>query len=289
MASAPKTYLDQNALISLGEKCRSEPAFRTRLLRAVTDAEITIVLSAWHWVETARQTNIERAAALADFMDELRPVWLRDRRYLEKVEVESGFFSFVGVAYTPTPAMICRPELLSEMNRVQLSQETAPSSRAFVEGWIKKPELMEPILISCQKNVKAVMGLREAIDAGKLTAAHRKEGDRLLIQGFLPTETPNGITVGSETRASYLETASLQHFPTLAIEAQIAEHVWASEGQTGWNSMIDRFHLISALPYVDVIVSDDRYFSALLPIAMRTGFVKAHVLNFTDFCKAFLT
>jgi hypothetical protein len=45
----------------------------------------------------------------------------------------------------------------------------------------------------------------------------------------------------------------------------------------------------SALPYVDIIVSDDGYFYTLLPVASSTGFVKASVVKFADFCHQFLS
>ena len=52
--------------------------------------------------------------------------------------------------------------------------------------------------------------------------------------------------------------------------------------------MVDKFHLISALPYVDVIVSDDRYFHSIYPVMKSAPFLLAHVLRFEDFCKQFV-
>lgn len=35
--------------------------------------------------------------------------------------------------------------------------------------------------------------------------------------------------------------------------------------------MIDKFHLIVALPYVDEIVSDDDFFHKIYPVAQKAG------------------
>ena len=135
-------YLDQDALINLYEECASSLAFKENLNRGIAEGRFTIVLSPWHWVETARTTNLAKALPLAEFMDWLRPTWLRDRRHLARTEVEERFFQFARVPYTPRKPMVSRAELLTEMNGFTVSPERAPSSREFVEGWIKEPRSM---------------------------------------------------------------------------------------------------------------------------------------------------
>ena len=81
---------------------------------------------------------------------------------------------------------------------------------------------------------------------------------------------------------------NINELPSLAIEFLIAEKSWANEGRTDWNTMVDKFHLISALPYVDVIVSDDRYFHSILPALKSAPFPIARVLRFEDLCKRFV-
>lgn len=51
--------------------------------------------------------------------------------------------------------------------------------------------------------------------------------------------------------------------------------------------MIDKFHLIGALPYVDEIVSDDAFFHRLYPVAQESGHVRAKVIKFEEFLKRF--
>jgi hypothetical protein len=284
----PSVYLDQSALIDLHQQLQNDATWKTRLFGAIKRKTFIVVLSPWHWVETARTRDIEKAGQLGEFMDALEPLWLRDRRDLERIEVQDGFFSFARIPHVRPPYLITRTELLSAMNGTQLSPVTTPSSRKFVETWITKPELMGPLTRSHQGNVEALKSLRDAIASGKLTAAMKAEGDRSLLEGFLPKMTPAGVMIDAGTKHAYLETVSPKNFPTLAIESEVAEYSWKNPGRTDWNSMVDKFHLISAVPYVDVIVSDDRYFRLLLPVAQETGFVKARIVKFQEFCKTFL-
>jgi hypothetical protein len=55
-----------------------------------------------------------------------------------------------------------------------------------------------------------------------------------------------------------------------AIETAISEHEWLSQGGADRNKLSDKFHLISALPYVDEIVSNDNFFRKIYPAAQKT-------------------
>jgi hypothetical protein len=90
------------------------------------------------------------------------------------------------------------------------------------------------------------------------------------------------------TRNRYLDSVNINELPSLAIEFLIAEKSWTNQGGTDWNTMVEKFHLISALPYVDVIVSDDHYFHSILPVSKSAPFPLARVLRFEDLCKQFI-
>lgn len=196
----PTIYLDQDALINLHNGCASSSVFKEKLNHGIAEGRFTIVLSPWHWVETTRTTNLAKALPLAEFMDWLMPTWLRDRRHLARTEVEERFFQFAKVPYTPIKAMVSRAELLTEMNGFTVSPERAPSSREFVEGWIKEPRLVSPIVGSYQKNVRALVDLREALANGKVTSEIMREGDRKHIERHLPRSTPNGVMLDKSTK-----------------------------------------------------------------------------------------
>jgi hypothetical protein len=285
----PTIYLEQSALIELYNKAANDATFKSKLLGAIASGNLNVVLSPWHLVEAARTKDIQKASQLAVLMDDLKPLWLRDRRDLEGLEVRDGFFAFARIPYVRPAALVTGTELWSAMNGVKLSPATTPSSREFVEGWIKNSQLMEPLIKSHLQNAEALKNLRAAIASGKLTAAIRAEGDRKLIEGFVPATTPEGIVIDAGTKSAYLDRVTPMTFPTLAIESEIAEYSWNNQGRTDWNSMVDKFHIIPALPYTDLVISDDRYIHLLLLVAKKTGFVKASVLKFMQFCNQFLT
>jgi hypothetical protein len=53
------------------------------------------------------------------------------------------------------------------------------------------------------------------------------------------------------------------------------------------NTLIDKFHLIAALPYVDEILSDDDFFHKIYPVAQKAGYVRVMVLTFDKFVERF--
>ncbi|HTQ60003.1 MAG TPA: hypothetical protein VMI32_07270 [Candidatus Solibacter sp.] len=284
----PTIYLDQSALIDLFNQSQQDSSFEKKVQTAIATKALTIVLSPWHWIETARTKDVQKASSLANFMDALDPIWLRDRRELESIEIQESFFGFVGVPYARPQALVTRAELISAMNGVQLTAAQVPSSQEFVEGWIIKPELMDSVIKSYQANAEALRDLRVAVLSGKLTPEFMKEADRKHIAMFLPERTPSKVVIDQTTKNNFLDTKSIYDFPCLSIESAIAEYSWKNAGRDDWNSMVDKFHLISAMPYADIIVSDDRYFMLLLPIAQATGFAKAKVIKYRELCQRFL-
>jgi hypothetical protein len=282
------TYLDQNAVINAGLKGRRDDVFREKLNGAITGERLTVVLSAWHWVETSRAPNRSSALQLADFMDSLSPSWLRERRDLERGEVHTSFLKFCNVPFDPPRAVVTRLELIAALNRLPVSLALDCTSRQFVDGWMTNPNSVKPLVQSYLKNADALRNLRKARAEGRVTAEIKREGDRRLIEGFLPDGTPSGVLIDRETKCQFLDSAKLEDFPSLSIESALAEHSWAHTDEPSLNSMVDKFHLISALPYVDCVVSNDKYFHSIVPIATKTGFVRAQVLPFDEFVEDFL-
>jgi hypothetical protein len=54
-----------------------------------------------------------------------------------------------------------------------------------------------------------------------------------------------------------------------------------------WNTLIDKFHVIPALPYVDEIISEDHFFESVYPATVKTGYVKARLVPNTKFLERF--
>ena len=76
-----------------------------------------------------------------------------------------------------------------------------------------------------------------------------------------------------ELRQKYIEQAKVASIPAFATENAISKHEWRAQGGTDKNTLIDKFHLRSALPCADEIVSSDRFSLQVYPVAAATGHV----------------
>jgi hypothetical protein len=114
-----------------------------------------------------------------------------------------------------------------------------------------------------------------------------KKADQVFLKALLPATTPNGLEVPRGLAVEYVERGDINSIPTRAIEHAISDHEWKSMGRTDANSLIDKFHLIPALQYVDELISDDGFLHRLYPVAQKTGYVKARLIRFEEFVKRF--
>lgn len=282
----PLTYLDQNALVALGRKARNAE-FRKILDTALESGSLTIVVSSWHLIETANTPDLPRALELAEFIDSVRPVWLLERRDIQKLDIEEDFCRFLGLEYPTKPRVTTRSAAFAALNNQNDAPKFNIESRAFVKQWIEHPEQLRVLEETYKRNAETLPRLRELTKQGKLTAEIRRRVDELLVTGSLPKSTPAGLDVGRETRMEYVQQAKVENIPSFAIEAAISEHEWASQGGADRNTLIDKFHLISGLPCVDEIVSNDKFFHKIYPVALKTGHVRAKLIGNAELLKRF--
>jgi hypothetical protein len=160
-------------------------------------------------------------------------------------------------------------------------------SRAFVEQWIENPEQLAVLKKAYASNAAALTAMREATKSGKITEEVRRCTDQEFVRGLLSTVAPTGVAVRREAAQGYIEKVNLAGIPSLAIETAIADREWSDVGGVDRNTLIDKFHLISALPSVDEIVSGDKFFQKAFPVAQKTGHVKARLLANAEFLGRF--
>jgi hypothetical protein len=284
----PLTYLDQNALLGLGFKAQ-KPEFRASLDSAIGSGSVKFVVSSWHLIETANTANINSATRLADFIDSLDPAWIFERRDLQKLDVREDFYRFLRIAYQIHPRVTTRSAVIAAINDANDSSKFDIPSRNFVRQWIDHPDQLRTLKESYEKNVDDLLRLREIVKAGLLTDEVRKRTDEILVRHSLPKTTPAGLDVGRELRMDYVLQTNISSLPTLAIEAAISENEWTGRavGEADRNTLIDKFHLISALPYVDEIVSTDPFFHGIYSVTKATGHVRAVLLKNDEFLGRF--
>jgi hypothetical protein len=281
------TYLDQNALIKVGFKALGDPAFRAKLDAAIDSGRLTVVVSTWHLIETANTPNLANAVKLAEFMDSLKPAWLLEKYDITKLEVHEDFFRFARLPHDVQARVRTRSAAIAALNKEKYDPKFDIPSRAFVKQWIEHPEQLLVLRKSYERNTEALAGMRQARKDGKVTDALKKQTNQAFLREHMPKTTPEGLQVPREMTTEYIERADVASMPTIVIESAISDHEWNAEGGADRNTQIDKFHLISALPYVDEIVSDDAFFHKSYPVAEKTGYVRAKVISVDDFLKRF--
>jgi hypothetical protein len=272
-------YLDQNALIALGRKARQK-ILRDKLDAIRQSESMTFVLSIWHLIETTHTSNIKNATELAEFIDSLKVLWLLERHDLLKLEVAENFYRFVGIMFPQTPRIVSFSEMYSRLLRKKNGTRFQISAADFVTQWIRNPEQLQSLKNAYEDNGRALLGLRKLKKTKQLSPQYKASADRQLLEVTAPTLTPAGIEIGREIRTDYLNQAKASSIPTLSLEGNIAEQEWQTKDASGVdrNTLIDKMHIISALPYVDEIVSDDRFFYKVYDGMLSTGFVRANLV-----------
>jgi len=280
-------YLDQNALIGLGLRVQKDHLLRERLYKRIGSGSLRIVVSPWHLVETAQTRNIDSATRLADFIDSLKPLWIHERRELQKLDVQEDFYRFCKIDFQTTPRAASKAAVIGALfGHGALAKYELPS-RDFVRGWIERPERLDIMKKSFESNAESLVRLRELFREGKLTEEVKKKAAKRFFELSLPKGTPTGLKIGAEIEAEYVAQASTDAIPSFAVEEAISVNEWGEEavGKVDRNTFVDKIHLISALPFVDEIVSTDPFFRAIYPAAQKSGHVKAALLSNEEFMR----
>lgn len=284
--SVSLTYLDQNAVIELGRMARA-PDFRKKLDTALESGSLNVVVASWHLIETARTTNLANAEELANFIDSLKPSWLFERRNIQKLDIEDDFYKFLKIEHPSAARVTTRSAVFAELNHQNDDPKFDIPSAVFVRQWIQHPEQLKVLEETYKTNAATLIRLRELAKAGKITDEIRSRVNEIMVKMSLPKTTPAGLIVGHDTTIDYVSQVKGDTIPSFAIETAISEHEWISQGGVDGNTLIDKFHIISALPYVDEIVSKDKFFHKVYPAVVKTGHVRAKLLYNDEFFERF--
>jgi hypothetical protein len=248
---------------------------------------MTAVVSSWHLVETANTKNLAKAVELAGFIDSLKPVWLLERRQIQKLDVQEDFWRFLGLDFSLRPRLTTRSAVIAALNKKADAPKFDIPSRDFVAQWIRYPEQLAVLKKAYASNTTALTTMRKVTKAGKFTEDMRRLTDKKFVNGLVTAVTPSGVAVGSEVVREYIGKVNPADIPSIAIETAISDHELNNVGGADRNTLIDKFHLISALPYADEVVSDDTFFQKIFPVVQKTGHVKARLLSNAEFLARF--
>ncbi|HVB99862.1 MAG TPA: hypothetical protein VNJ12_11100 [Candidatus Dormibacteraeota bacterium] len=155
----PLTYLDQVALLKLGYSAKDD-GFRASVNAVIASGLVTVVVSSWHLVETAHKTNLQKAIALAEFIDSLNPMWLLERLNIMKLDVEEDFYRFANVDFEPMPRVTTRSAAIGSLLGERDSPRYDIPSRDFVRQWIERPDQTAVLDRSYRGNAEALTWAR---------------------------------------------------------------------------------------------------------------------------------
>lgn len=270
-------YADQNFLISSYDLPPEERLGKTSL---ACRAGFAFVLSPWSMVEIA-QARPSTWANLAWFAESLAPRWLPDRRRLQQHEVEDRFFRYCGIPYSKPEPFRTLVEVMAELTRTAVPLGKHYNIVEFVQA-IRSD--LGPITQALRANSEARSTIKKTVKGNRLPRPVKNEVDRQYLQQLLPSLTPAGIAVGPEIHRGFLSQIDLNHFPSIAVETAMSEDALCFKTQLNKQGFFDVQHVTTALPYAEIIVTDDRKLTrAVERIAKRLPFPTAKLMTRSGF------
>lgn len=247
-------YCDQNCLIDL----EHEHGASHRLVEAMDRNNVRIVLSPWHWVEVARNSNDANLIKLANFADSLDPVWLPERRTVQRLEVEARLEEFLGFPAVP-PSMFRPFEWVAQ----DVLRQPLPKTKQYTikDFALAIAARMEPIYEAHRLNHESRSRNLKDWEQGKLTVEQIKRVFRSTVEGLLPDRLPQGKPLGPATKHVFLSQLTREKYPAVAVELALFEDELDNGAQLGFSSLSDNNHTIVSLPYVDFFATSDQKLS----------------------------
>lgn len=277
----PLVYCDQNFVVSAHDAAES---YRTKLRSLSASATITFVLSPWHWKEMAEDRMQTRGVSMADFCDSLHSLWLYDRIAIQRKEVSSSLFKFLGIQ-AEVPSMVGD---VRDVFHDLLGKWVDRSSRsvvAYLRQNTAAKQLMEKVLDREYENNQRNIA---DFQAKKLTPELLKQAERKYIELLLPPVTPMGIEIDYRIKQTFLGGISIPDHPAIAIELEVMKDRWNLGRQLKANDALDQQHTM-ALPYVDFLVTDDKKLRKIIErVVTAVPFRTARVMGKEQFDVQFL-
>lgn len=275
----PTIYCDHNFIAT----ALQEPEeYRNQVRELARLGTVSFALSPMHWVDAAEDQDVARGNAKADFMDSLQPRWLFDRRSIQRKEVASHFYQFLGVNCEAPQIMGDIADVIFDLT----GQRGDRSSRAFVNhfrGIGRNHPLEQSIRQAFVTNNKNIGLFRR----GKLTSTLATKVERLYIRQLLPDKTPAGLLLDETTKDNFVQQIQLEDFPAVAIENRATRDNWKHKRPLSRNNFVDQQHII-ALPYADYFLTDDKKLRSLITgIGTKLPFHAAALMKKAEFDKSY--
>ncbi len=271
----PTVFCDLNFIITAHE---GPDSYKDHLRQLASAGTVTFVLSSFHWVEAAEDTNAARGSAKADFMDSLAARWIYERRSLQQKEATASFYRFLGVQADQPQMMGSVADMIADLAGVRADRHSRD-----VVAHLRTIGKNHPLEQSLRKAFESNQVNGERLRNGRFSADFKREMEKLYIKRLLPMRTPAGILIDNGSKRQFLENTALTDFPAFAVESLATYDSWRENRQMNRNNFMDQQHLM-ALPYLDLFLTDDAQLKALIGrISPGLPFPIATVLTKADF------
>jgi hypothetical protein len=260
-----KVYADQNLLIN----CVQNATWRKAVTDAHQEDRITMILSAWHFYEYGNAAAHADFEKLIKFAEDLQPKWILERGDLQQREfiaVWNCIWSSAPLVFDP----ICTlAEAGAALNRVPVERMAPYSIRDYVDSFSSpgalgeiRAELNRQAEVSRSnqdryvndKRFNSALPMTELMYvAVQFARLHEIVPEKVyaLANRFI-REEPNSTQI--QCFVFWKCTELLKAYKT---EVAFTLEFIAGKATLNLNRQIDRQHAVVALPYCDLLVTDD--------------------------------
>lgn len=247
-------YLDHNVVVGIGNNHIALD------LKSFEEKGVRFVLSPSHWIEASRAPSLRAALRTADAMQSLRPLWLRERRSLERREVQAWLSGKANDNTAIEP--LCNSTSLVATDLSGLSGAIAIITCTQIVRYLhNKGDFRNTLEGAYKSNADWFEVNVQHVAKGQLTA---KKENEIWVAWICSIAREAGQALSDEQ----LKNVDRSCFPTTLTEFEVAKENWTRavanpQMKLSPQRLGDVFHLVVALPYVDFVISNDSGFRSL--------------------------
>jgi hypothetical protein len=258
-------YVDHNFLIY----CAKEAAWRKAVIGAHQSERICVILSAWHFYEYGNASGHPGTEDLIKFAEELNPKWILERGDLQQREFIAEWNNlWDGEPYGFDP--ICSlAEAGAALNRVSVQRMSRYTIREYVASF-SAPGALDTIRAELErqkdvakfnldkyvndKRFDAILPITQlfyvAVQIARLSEI---KPDRVYA---LANELMRQQPIATQIEC-FVYWKGLELLKAYLVEVALTLDLYPNKATLNVNRQVDRQHAIVALPYCDILVTDD--------------------------------
>ena len=266
-----KLYIDNNILRYLvnGFPAGFNAELENQALdRLIADEQIDFCFSLWNFAELAG-SPLEEGDRYADLVERLNPIWMSERRYIQKSEIKDFINSeILGIDVVPAQSAYntAFSQMMTTIEGMEGEAMVGETPRRFIRYLCSHGDSAEAIRIRANEHP----AILEVLQVARQDRARWHEvellGFRQTLTGLLPMLDAQGRQVAADQRRAWLEECvrrreALRHAcPSIAIEDYLTDFRTNNPQRRPMPSdALDYQHAVTATPYTDRLITADGY------------------------------